>query len=514
MSGWKKLQNLLVVFGLSCQLIACAKPDSLPVVFTEAPPQAVVPATATELPPSLTATETSVPMQEPALPPAFSTETLPVTPPNFEIEEEVAEISFDLTAAHAVYAYYRQEVGPLYNLPEANFIQEMSQYYKTTLEPNGIHLLQSLGDSAVYSLLTRGSQFFAYFTPEGVLADYAPGHWSKTGMGQWVEARGTNGPLELFIGEDGLAYIAQLGSNDDVVYRFFYPIGATLDNLDEQWIPVKDGQSTLTWDGEQGRWVEVERKLGPVETEFEGVFSEKYKPSFTDSFVFKDKESGLEIPISIGLTDDLPVKAAYLTNMGREFLGNFWLLSCYYRYTGTMGNKDVTMDQYLDMVKEGKGQIEVDYFDEISGEEKQALYNLTDGISLTATGNDQMPLSMTPKSSTYQIPYYFTVNKDGQFVLVRGLDLHYLDDLEEMCINKSKNLGYCFSDEIFISGLSAIMQWWAVLTPEQFTNKEITDLDPPIFSDFAQTNYYPFLRKLDKRTETKTPFVSVDYLNK
>jgi len=253
MVDWKKLQTVWVIFVLTGQLIACARPDTLTAVSTEAP------AIATQPLPVPTATQTSLPTQEPALPPAFSTEMLPVTPPNFETVEERAEILFDLTAAHAVYAYYRQEVGPLYNLPEANFIQEMSQYYTTTLEPNGIHLVQSMGDSAAYALLTRGSEFFAYFTPDGVLADYIPGHWNKTDKGQWVEAGGTNGPLELFIGEDGLAYIAQLGTNDGIVYRFFNPIGATVENLDNQWIPVEDCQSTLAWSNEEKKWVNLQK---------------------------------------------------------------------------------------------------------------------------------------------------------------------------------------------------------------------------------------------------------------
>ena len=129
--------SMLIVLILSSLLVACASP----IVATEL-------ANPTETPqpnPTSTAeptpTDTPVPLVEPVLPPQPLAGILPASPPNFEAAEVLENLPFDLAAAHAVYAHYRQEVELLHNLPDQEFVQLMQDYYQNTLLPNGIKLL-------------------------------------------------------------------------------------------------------------------------------------------------------------------------------------------------------------------------------------------------------------------------------------------------------------------------------------------------------------------------------------
>src|SRR3972149_6887101 len=237
-------------------------------------------------------------------------------------------------------------------------------------------------------------------------------------------------------------------------------------------------------------------------TEFEGTFSEKYYPDqFADSFVFKDKESGIEVPISIGLTSDLPVTAVHFTELGKEIMGEYWLLSNYYRYTEIMGNQ-VTMDAFVQKVQNGEVLVDVDYFDELTGEPKKGHLDPREGVSITLTGNNQMPLDMLPSRDTYEAHFYFTLNKMGQMILVSELDLSMLRDMYEGEIEYLKsNPGYLYSFRFFNS-FEASMQYWGILTHDHFVKGGEENINGPKaveFDNMAKEKYLPHIAKLDPK---------------
>jgi hypothetical protein len=212
--------------------------------------------------PSLTATPapTAMPIIEPVLPTLSAAAELPVQPPDFNLPSSASEVglTFDFVDAHAVYAYYRQQEGPGMWANDADFTSAMKSYSET-LANQGINLQQVTVEGQTFSLLTNGNQILLNFK-DGVLSDVDPGRWSKDSTPEWIDV---GGPVELFIGDDGHAYIAKVDTDGNVT-AFLNPISATIDNLDQQWIEVKDGQSVMVWEAQKG-WVENPMAFIPAE---------------------------------------------------------------------------------------------------------------------------------------------------------------------------------------------------------------------------------------------------------
>lgn len=120
-------------------------------------------------------------------------------------------------------------------------------------------------------------------------------------------------------------------------------------------------------------------------TEYEGIYSEKAKPSFTDSFIYTEPMTGMEIPIHIGLTHDLAISEIHLNDLGKEAIATQWLLANWHRYTNIMKNDDVSFEGYIQLVANGNGNVEINYLDEITGEKKVSQINPSNGLSITIT---------------------------------------------------------------------------------------------------------------------------------
>lgn len=252
----RKVATFLAALALA--LAACT-PGGLPT--TTAPtlsetPTATPEPTATRVPP----TETPTPIIEPTLPaPAIAESILPVNPPMdfhaaLTAQAEIAHGSFDLTDAHAVYAYYRQQQGPQMWPNNDQFVADMEAYYHT-LQQQGVDIVQTTdpdNNRVTYTMLTRnGREVLLGFNPNGTLADFIPGHWSKDTDQQWVDM---GGPVAMVIGPDQLPYLVRLNQNQEVT-AFFNPLGATRANIDQQWLAVSDGQPIARWDSTSHEWL-------------------------------------------------------------------------------------------------------------------------------------------------------------------------------------------------------------------------------------------------------------------
>lgn len=178
-------------------------------------PVAVPTASATAEPALPTSTPTPEPTPTPIVEPSPITsavdDLLPVTPPNFDTYVNLDHGSFDLVDAHAVYALYRQQVGMRGD--DADFLSAM-ETYAGELGNQGIELKQATVEGQTYSLLTKGTQILLNFNADGALKDSDPGYWSSDSTSEWIDA---GGPVELFVGDDGHAYIGKLDAEGNVI---------------------------------------------------------------------------------------------------------------------------------------------------------------------------------------------------------------------------------------------------------------------------------------------------------
>ena len=262
------------LFTLACFLTAltlaaagCAPQSAITTLAAEAsitsiPSQTPAPTT-TQIP-----TATPTPIIEPALPPSQSADPLAVSPPrnlDLALAEQADDGDFGLVDAHAVYAYYRAEVGPSMWASDAEFIEAM-ETYATSLEAQGIDLYQaSDADGTTYSMLVDGTSILLNFNVQsGALTFADPGYWSSDSEPRWINA---GGPVDLVVGPDNHAYVVRLDSEGNVV-AWLNTFGATLDNINNQWIEVRDGQSIMDWDPASRTF--VENPLFTVPPEWQG----------------------------------------------------------------------------------------------------------------------------------------------------------------------------------------------------------------------------------------------------
>ena len=258
---------------LACFLTALAlaaagcssQPAAVPITLTStALPTRTPTLTITPLP-SPTATPT--PIIEPILPPARYSNPLAVNPPeNFDnaLKPQVNDGDFELVDAHATYAYYRAEVGPAMWASDAEFIEAMESY-ATSLEAQGIEVYQATAASGTtYSMLVEGTSILLNFDQSGALTFADPGYWTADSEPIWIDA---GGPVDLVIGPDNHAYVVRLDSEGKVV-AYLSTLGATLDNIDNQWIEVRNGQSIMDWDPASRTF--VDNPLFTVPPEWQG----------------------------------------------------------------------------------------------------------------------------------------------------------------------------------------------------------------------------------------------------
>lgn len=359
-----------------------------------------------------------------------------------------------------------------------------------------ISQVQSEDHTSVLTYIAKKSDtgFYSVLLPfkNGKLAYVIPNIYDSESVLREVRMpRGYNHPEFIYNSEDGHWYLMAVYNAKEEASHWFKTDGTTLDNMDSQWTRI---HST---------------------TNFEGIFSERYYPNqFTDSFIYTDQQSGIELPIYLGLTNDLPVTAVEFSDVGREFLGESLLTGFYIAYTRMPGNQDVTKEQWMNEVLSGRGQVEFCYFDDITGEKKVGLLNPLQGISVTVTGQGNLPLDTMPANAAFHNTYYFSANNKGQLIVVQSSTKDFLKEAYKSQVIMRKNtLGYFYSDHIgaeFFGGINYV-----------------GEVDPYIFNSGGHADDYqplrhPLLRQLSKKyyelypydalsatTQSHTPFLSV-----
>ena len=164
-------------------------------------------------------------------------------------------------------------------------------------------------------------------------------------------------------------------------------------------------------------------------------FSRYYQPEFKQNYVAE--VYGMKIPVDIGLLHwviarkDTPVKELYLTSGYDQLVAEAFLRSCHYRFTHLMkGNEDVSFDEYIELVKQGKGNIEMMAYMEGNGPmtlyPKLGSFDPRNGFSLSLV-DTQMPIKLNPGAS-----YYQGITSEGKLVSAQDFSsktiLSYLND--------------------------------------------------------------------------------------
>ncbi len=314
-----KISTRITIALLGLALLTACAPQAAAMPTLEPIPTSTTPV------PAPTLTSSPTPLVEPLLPDRSYETELAVTPPDFNKQPE-NDVPFDFVAAHAVYAYFRQQEGHKVWADQAQFVADMAAYYDS-LKSNSIRLIQVAEADITYSLLVKGNQILLDFNQNGSLRSADPGEWSADSAPEWVDV---GAPVELFIGADNHAYIARLNS-DGQVDAFFNPIGATLDNLDQHWVAVADGYPNAAWDGKE--WdTSMPKPLGVAGW------------TRTEDSLFLSPEEMVSLPTPLTWAD------LHRTDLGPMFQtppnedGEFWL---------TIFGK-VVSTQYVEMVKGGR----------------------------------------------------------------------------------------------------------------------------------------------------------------
>jgi hypothetical protein len=142
-------------------------------------------------------------------------------------------------------------------------------------------------------------------------------------------------------------------------------------------------------DGETNEWRE------PIRLEYSANFPAVWHERFEGNV----EGFGFSIPITIGLTDEVvkhpthPILGVGMTQKGADAAAWLVMHSFWGRYRDLMGNPDVTFEQYMQLVKEGKGQVEVYVLGENGKTWRTMLVDPRQGVSLVLTNKEHMPVA-------------------------------------------------------------------------------------------------------------------------
>lgn len=103
-------------------------------------------------------------------------------------------------------------------------------------------------------------------------------------------------------------------------------------------------------------------------------FSDKIGLGYKETYIARVE--GMDIPIGIGLEywitkrSTQQIKEVHIAPDVVDLVGDFFMQACFLRYSKIMGN-DVTYEEYIDLVKQGKGNIEIAGYNEVSGKNER-----------------------------------------------------------------------------------------------------------------------------------------------
>ncbi len=144
-------------------------------------------------------------------------------------------------------------------------------------------------------------------------------------------------------------------------------------------------------------------------------YSEAYPAVYYETKI--GNTDGFEIPVTIGLSqnaqdgEDFNFTEVHMTQKGADDIAQVYLQDCWLRYKYVMNHPDVTYDQYLDLLKQGKGDIAI--YDILA--KKEFLIDPRQGFSLvlTADGPGTMPLKYQYNSAS---GFYYGADETGRLM--------------------------------------------------------------------------------------------------
>jgi hypothetical protein len=136
-------------------------------------------------------------------------------------------------------------------------------------------------------------------------------------------------------------------------------------------------------------------------------FSRRYFPSYKESYVAEIE--GMQIPIGLGLSYEVtarpnnPIKTAHIAEDIVPILAEIYLKGCHHRFTNMKeGNEGVTYEEYVELVREGKGNLEMYVYNENKKDRFPELMSIDprQGFAISLV-DELLPLKMPSDVSLY-----------------------------------------------------------------------------------------------------------------
>ncbi len=132
-------------------------------------------------------------------------------------------------------------------------------------------------------------------------------------------------------------------------------------------------------------------------------YSEEYPAVFYETKI--GKADGFEIPITLGLARNVREGIGFnfteihMTELGADAVASFYLHLAWGRYNILMNHSDMSYESYLDLLRQGKGNLEI--YDAIAKE--NILIDPRQGLSLVITGDrtKSMPIWFLDNAGMY-----------------------------------------------------------------------------------------------------------------
>jgi hypothetical protein len=222
---------------------------------------------------------------------------------------------------------------------------------------------------------------------------------------------------------------------------------------DEYGTRLVDETNSIILVGDEEGWKVAESKK----------YSEEYPAVFSETKI--GKADGFEIPITIGLSAnvkegiDFTYSEVHMTQLGADDVASLYLHSAWKRYANIMHHSDVTYEEYLILLKEGKGNIEI--LDSTSKE--PVLIDPRQGFSLVITGDKtvEMPIRHADDFGSN----YDSDNK-GKLLWAGNFSYHYHHYSKSFDSLVKKNSWFLF-DSV------GVISWISVLPDKCMMNKSI-----------------------------------------
>ncbi|GJQ52139.1 MAG: hypothetical protein HKUEN02_09860 [Anaerolineaceae bacterium] len=145
------------------------------------------------------------------------------------------------------------------------------------------------------------------------------------------------------------------------------------------------------------------------------------------TIVWTQPYEGIDIPIGVipeeGIaTGKYHIKGIWATEgawkeIARGFLRDMWIR---YRELGNPADREITLEQYVELLKAGRGGFEIPQYNPETGFfDKKAMVNPLAGYSIIISDNDELPLKRSTENSAL-----FYVDTNGM-VWIAGNDLEF-----------------------------------------------------------------------------------------